>query len=409
MTEAVAEFPDVERPLHVTHLVASAMIRHGPTEGILAQMRATPRTHARFTLLSMYAPPPSRSAEAAARDVGAEYGCLNMAKSFWDVRVLGRLRRQLIGQPTDILHCHLFRANMYGRLAARLAPATANISTLRAVERYMQSRSFAAGIVRAAERWTSPWVDRYVCVGDAVREAGVKRLGIAGRRIKTILNAVDLSEFEQLPTEERKAEIRKLLRVAERDFLMMSVGLLTKRKNHAATIEAMSLLVKSGVIDCRLLIAGDGPERERLESLIQSRNLASHVRLLGFRSDVVRLLPVCDAFVLLSESEGLPRALMEAMAAGLPCVASRAGANGEAVVDDETGFLVDGDDWRLAAKRLRRLATDRQFREMMGAAARRRAFEVFSPVRLAAQTFALYCTLLNGKGGFSSPSEEHSE
>ncbi len=395
MIKAETNSLEVEQPIHVTHLVPSAMVRHGPTEGILAQMRATPRTHARFTLLSMYAPPSSRNAEAAVRAAGAEYGCLNMSRALWDVRILHRLRRQLLRQPADVLHCHLFRANMYGRLAATFTPTRANISTLRAVEQYMLGRGLLPRIVRTVEQWTSPLADRYVCVGDAVRQAGVECLGIAPKRIGTILNAVDLTPFGQLPTQEEQAKIREQLGVGENEFLVITTGLLIKRKNHGAAIEAIARLVESGVTDCRLLIVGDGEERARLEGLIRSKGLARHVSLLGFREDVVRLLPACDAFLLLSESEGLPRALMEAMAAGLPSVVSRAGANAEAVADNETGFLVSSDDSELAAERLRQLATEKQVRVSMSEAARRRAFDLFSPTRLAAETFALYQELLH--------------
>lgn len=133
---------------------------------------------------------------------------------------------------------------------------------------------------------------------------------------------IDAEKYRRDP--EERAAVRKRLGIRENEFLLLSVGELSKRKNHQAVIRALAKLQKGKacIRNWKYLIAGKGSERGRLEQLIRKNGLEGKVGLLGYRSDIRGLLAAADCFIFPSKQEGLPVALMEAMAAGLPCIAA---------------------------------------------------------------------------------------
>ena len=146
----------------------------------------------------------------------------------------------------------------------------------------------------------------------------------------------------------------------------------------------------------RALVVGDGPDRERIAAA--ARPLGPAVQLLGERGDVRELLADADVFVLSSRSEGLPISILEAMAAGLPVVASCVGGVGEIVVDAETGFLVPvGNEGALAAA-IERLLADSSLRRRLGAAGRARAEELFDLPQFRRAHLELYARELTARG-----------
>jgi glycosyltransferase involved in cell wall biosynthesis len=152
-------------------------------------------------------------------------------------------------------------------------------------------------------------------------------------------------------------------------FLILSVGELSGRKNHEAVIRAVSKLKARNI---RCLICGAGPLEGRLRELIRAFNLSETVVLAGYREDINEILPEADAFALPSYYEGLPVALMEAMAAGLPAVCSRTGGNADLIEDGRNGFLCAPNDADGFAAALRRLMDDAGLRERMGRESRTR-------------------------------------
>jgi glycosyltransferase involved in cell wall biosynthesis len=139
-----------------------------------------------------------------------------------------------------------------------------------------------------------------------------------------------------------------------------------------------------------LVLVGDGPERQAIEELVRRERLASHVRLLGLRSDVPRLLAAADVFLLTSLSEGIPLTVIEAMAAGLPVVSTRAGGVGEVVDDGRSGLLAAVGDDAVLAEHLLRLARDPALRRRLGSSGRERARAFFSERLMHARYVELY-------------------
>jgi glycosyltransferase involved in cell wall biosynthesis len=156
---------------------------------------------------------------------------------------------------------------------------------------------------------------------------------------------------------------------------LLSVGRLRGPKDFLTLVRAVAELEPGSV---RLRIAGDGPDRGALEAEVARLGLEEAVELLGMRTDIAELLAAAGVFVLCSDSEGLPMSVLEAMAAGVPVVATAVGGVPELVSDAETGILVPPRDPAALARALGALAADADLRERMGEAGRRRAEGEFS-------------------------------
>lgn len=216
-----------------------------------------------------------------------------------------------------------------------------------------------------ARRFLQRWVREYTCVSQDIRAwlAGTVRIR---RPITQIYNGVDTAAFRP---RERSGEGRGDLGIPEGAFVVGSVGRLDPIKNYPAFVEAARRLGARA----HFVLVGDGPERSRLEALA-----AGAVRFLGEREDVPGLFRAFDLFVLPSFNEGVSNTVLEAMASGLPVVATRVGGNGELVVEGRTGALVPPGDVEALAAAIRRYADDPPLALEHGAAGRARALERFS-------------------------------
>lgn len=137
-----------------------------------------------------------------------------------------------------------------------------------------------------------------------------------------------------------KVRKRKELGVLPEDYLFISVGELTKRKNHQVVIRALARIKKEGIKKVSYLICGEGSERERLIRLIQQNHMEGQIFLLGYREDIKELLAISDCFIFPSKQEGLPVAVMEAMAVGLPCICSDVRGNRDLLKENLGDILV---------------------------------------------------------------------
>jgi len=381
------------KKIKVYHLIPSFWTGHGPSSGILAQIQAHEPQDFDFAIWSMYAPPPAQDPQRLLRAAGLEYRVFPMGHSFLDLRVLWPLVRRLRAEKPDILHCHLLRANLYGALAARLAGIEAVICTVRNLEEYITSPNLVFRALRLVERLTARWVAKYVAVAENVRQAMIRHLQFSPEKIITFMNAVELSPFRQ--PRPAGPPVRARLGLSPGTLVIGSVGSLIPRKNYGSLVRCVKELAASYPV--QLLIIGEGEERPRLAALAAELNLADKVRLPGFRGDIPEMLAAMDIFALPSLAEGLPRAVMEAMAAGLPCVVTDVGGNAEAVVDQETGYVVASGDEPGFSGALLRLIHNEELRKKLGEAGKKRAFTVFNPKRLAAQYAELYRSVLNRK------------
>jgi glycosyltransferase involved in cell wall biosynthesis len=208
-------------------------------------------------------------------------------------------------------------------------------------------------------------------------------------RLTTIPNTIDPDRFQCLGN---RSELRQTLNVPMDRPLVVSIGRLAEPKGYSHLLAALALIPPEE--RPLTLIAGDGPERADLERQARVLGLGHDTRFLGNRRDVPALLAAADVFVLASLWEGLPLALLEAMAAGLPSVVTAVGGNPEVIDNGESGLLVPAADEPAFAAALRRLLRDPEQRRRMGQAARKKFNEQFSLRRFVETHENLYEAIL---------------
>lgn len=247
-------------------------------------------------------------------------------------------------------------------------------------------------------RVLAPWLDRIITVSDQLRAWLVSDCGISARKVQVIRNGVDIARFRAGVD----PGLRQSLGLRNDDFVVGTVGRLDPVKDQGALIDAVAHMCAT-LPHTRLLIIGDGPERERLERQIVARGLSERAVMLGQRTDVHALLPVLDVFVLPSLGEGLCNTILEAMAAGRPVVATRVGGNPELVTDGQSGFLVPPRDPLLLAEAIGRYAGSPALGRAHGTFGRARVEAEFSIDAMARTYMALYGQQLGSRSRGGTP------
>lgn len=309
--------------------------------------------------------------------------------SRWRLDALLRLYRLLRRERPHLLHTWMFHANLPGRILGRLAGVPIVISSQRTM-------GMEGAFRRTLDRLTAPLADRVICVSQAVAEYAVAAIGLPPDQLAVIPNGVPLEDFEPLPPRE---QARAALDLPAAGPLIGTASRAHPVKGLDVLLEAFSSLSQDFPA-ARLAIAGDGPQLPALERRAARLGCERRVTFLGRRQDVPLFLAALDAFALPSFHEGLPNAALEAMAAGLPVVASRVGGMPEAVEDGVTGFLVPPGDPRALAGALGRLLADPALARRLGEAARQRVARLYPLSRTVQETERLYEALLAGR---SSP------
>jgi glycosyltransferase involved in cell wall biosynthesis len=291
-------------------------------------------------------------------------------------RLAGLLRRERV----DVIHAHQYTPFFYC-LTARLLcrrPALLFTEHGRHFPDYPRRKRMLANRLLLRQR------DRVAAVGEAVRQALIANEGLPPGRVEVVYNGVNLAPFAAAAPD--RVAVRREMGVGPDDLVVLQVARLDYLKDHATAVRTLAHLVRQRP-DARLVLVGEGPELDKIREQARQAGLTDHLRLLGLRNDVARLLSAADVFLLTSISEGIPLTLIEAMAAGLPVVATQVGGVGEVVEGGVTGLLApSGDDAALAGHVLR-LAGDRGLAGQMGERGRLRARDLFDEDRM----HAMYC------------------
>jgi glycosyltransferase involved in cell wall biosynthesis len=244
---------------------------------------------------------------------------------------------------------------------------------------------WAAGRV---SRLLSRWADAIICNSDQPRRRAPR--GLLARHV-VIHNGV-----EPLRPIRPRDDVRRALGLPETAPVVGSVGRLVTAKNYPLMIQVALDVLRTHPATTFLLVGGGEMETE-LRVRIRRAGLERNVWLMGERDDVTELMSAFDVFLLTSNREGLPNAVMEAMALGLPCVVTNAGGSAELVAHGETGYVCALGDQHGLAEGVGRLLDDPAARARLGANGRTRMASEFSPDRMATATGALYSRLLSGK------------
>lgn len=254
-------------------------------------------------------------------------------------------------------------------------------------------------------RCMAPLISRYVAVSEDLRTWLTQRVGISQSKVIHIANGIDTALFDVPRSTPR---VRNLLGsfAPTGSMLIANVARLDQVKDHAGLLVAFKLLREadgSSNAGCRLIIAGDGPQRGALARQVAELGLTDSVRLLGNRRDVAQLLAECDVFVLSSIAEGMPITVLEAMAAGLPVVATNVGDLASVVDAGVTGTLVPPRDAPALAAALGRYVADEKLRRRHGEAGRARVAGQFGLRTMVSAYVALYDDLLGRPSSAAQP------
>ena len=309
---------------------------------------------------------------------GTVYSLRGMARSY------RRFRDLLDSERPDVVHSHLYLPDVLSRLAAPRSCAL--ITTLHGKDQWWGERDRIKSIGKTwVDRITGSFRDvRFVSVSEDVRKQACLALRIPPRRHRVIYSGVDVVHFSPVQRSQGGPPT------------LVQVGRFYQEKGHATALKALALLRES-FPSLRLVFVGEGPLRHMLESEARDLKLIDAVTFAGIQADIRVVLGAADIFWMPSEREGLGMACLEAMASGLPVVATAVGGLQEAVSDGETGFLVARGDARELAERTALLLRDGALSLRLGMNGRRRVEKLFAMETTAARYHESYEDLLSGR------------
>ena len=366
-----------DRPLVVAHILQQFGVG-GMEQGVAKIANGSDSRRVRSVVFSLESTPPPQPVlrEAPKYELGRTRGN--------DPRLVLRLARGLARTRPDIVHTHAWGTLLEGYLAARLARIP-----------YLIHGEHGTMEVRPRNLRVQGWLwrrfDRMLAVSDGLADRLASMTGFPRERITTIRNGVDCARFGRTSRE----NARKALNLADDDFVVGIVGRLVPVKDHLTFLDAIARIHAAGV-PVVALIAGDGPLRGDLETASVERGLERCVRFLGHCVEVENVLPAFDVYVQTSLSEGMPNTPLEAMASGVPVIASDVGGTREVVGPE--GFLVPSGAGGEIADRLLLLHAQPQLRRELAARARARAGEQFDIAKMVRAYEDLYWSVAAGRG-----------
>lgn len=300
-----------------------------------------------------------------------------------------RLRRALHGSSPAIVHLHLIHATLYGAFAARAAGVRAVFATRHSDEPYQRH-----ALMRRLARAGDARCDRIIAPSQHVADYCRRFDGTPPAKLRVIRHGIDLERFDPDPAV--RVDIRAAWRIAPDAIVAGYVARLHPSKDHDTLLRAFAHCAA----ECptlHLVLLGDGPRRGELRALARSLpgRLGERILFLPERPDVAAVLAGLDIAVIATHREGFCLSALEAMAAGLPVIATDIGPLPELITKEETGLLTPPADAAALAAALARLARDRALRNRLGARAARAA-ATYTRERMVTETAALYREVLGG-------------
>ncbi|VAX33731.1 hypothetical protein MNBD_NITROSPIRAE03-2100 [hydrothermal vent metagenome] len=294
---------------------------------------------------------------------------------------LFRLVRLFRTIKPDIVHTYLFSANSYGRIAAIIAGAPVVIASERSLPETGKDKN---GYQVFLDRILAFFSHGIICNSLKASETLVEKYSFDANKVFTVHNGINAVDFL------KETNLDKIARK-----VVGTVGRLHSSKNYRLFLDmARIVLERFEPGDLKFVIIGEGESRDELERYSQQSGIADNVIFAGERDDVFPLLQAMDVFVMTSLYEGLSNAIMEAMLAGLPVVATDVGGNSELVVNGETGFLCPLNDASSLAERVAALVGNERVAMEMGEKGRKRVITEFKIEKMVRETEEVYLGLL---------------
>ncbi len=309
------------------------------------------------------------------REAGVETVPLRGSSQF-SVRPVWILYRALQREGVNVIHSHGYREDLYAVAAAR---GQAMVATNHLWKRTtLRLRLYAAVDQRLLHRF-----DHVVAVSRPIADE-MERAGIAP--VSTVFNGVSTDRFVERPRGDAARRSREALGLPVQKLVVTMVSSLTPEKGHALALEAVQRLWEHDFV---LAIVGEGRLEDTLQETVRAKGLDDRVRFLGRRSDVPEILAVTDVYLMTSHAEGLPIALLEAMAAGCAVVSTSVGEIASVIEPEISGLLVATEPAPIA-RALDRVLSDHGFRGRLANGARTRVLEHFSADEMTRHYCAIY-------------------
>lgn len=377
--------------MRVFHLVKG--LGRGGAETLLVRTAPTPLASPRRNAYGYFLP----WKDALVTEIesqGCQVKCFPAKNSLEMFLRLPEILRFLARWRPDIIHCHLPLAGVVGRLAGRLLGVPVVYSEHNLQERYHWA-------TRRANHLTWTLQKQVIAVSQEVEESIASTMP-AATPVQTVLNGVDCQVFHRDLSVRR--DKRQELGLSDSDFVIGTVAVFRKQKRLDLWLEAASR-VAATFENASFLIVGDGPERPLVEEAIARHGLSGRVILPGLESCVLPYYCAMDAFFMSSDFEGLPVALLEAMACELPVVSTTAGGIGEVIQNPEQGLLAEKGDVDALVAHLCSLCREPESARVLGARARDRVKSCFSLDKMASEIEAIYQRIL-GRPASAQPKKD---
>ncbi len=368
--------PDERRRMRILHVIHT-LGRGGAERNLVNVLRALPRgEHA-----VCYLCPPEDYAEEL-RQAGIPVRCLELRRSIDLPRVMFSLCNEIRRGQFQLLCTQVWLSDLIGRIAGALTgvPVVSVVQTSAyepaALAVFSRRGRIKMRIFQAIDSVTSRLLlRRIVAVSHFVRSQTIKRLGVPEKRVIVIPNSVDPDRFQPCSARERK-QGREQIGLSPSDRVMLFVGKLNRGKGTDLLFAAMPAVL-SREPNAKLLVLGAGPEEPNLRRYARELGISAAVRFLGQRSDVRCYLGAADFFVFASHYEGLPLAVLEAMACGLPCLLSDIPPHRE-LSDEGRGAMLVPKQPRAWARSMLTMLGDPEHAERFARHGQRRCAEIYN-------------------------------
>ncbi len=313
-----------------------------------------------------------------------------MGKSRADPRILPALIRAARRIRADVIDSHNMQSQYWASLAAGFLPGIRRIVTVHSVYRECYPKPPKTQIHEGALRLGRLVGSKYLAVSETVA-ADLERIGVRKDRITVSENGIEALAAPPVPS-----TLFETLGWPEDAFVISIVGRLEPVKGHTFLFQALAGLVRSGAERVRVLVVGDGRDREELEAEVASLDIGDFVHFAGFRSDIPDLLARTDLLCMPSLTEGLPYTALEAGRQAVPLLLSRVGGPERIFTEGETAAFVPPSDAKALETGIAALLDDPEKRRRLGAAAQDLVARRFSVDRMNAETLAHYAAGVGG-------------
>jgi len=271
------------------------------------------------------------------------------------------IKKLLKEEKFDAIHCNTPIGGLLGRLSGKKLKVPKIIYTAHGFHFYKEAPLINRILFKTAEKWLAHYTDAIITMNEEDYKAA-KQFKLRNNGNVYFIHGVGVNTNFYKVDNPNKGSLRKNLGLNSDDIVLISMGDLIRRKNYKSSIKAIAMANNKKL---HFLICGKGPELDALQSLAKELNVEDQIHFLGFRTDIKELLSIADVFLFTTYQEGLPRSMMEAMAAGLPCIASNVRGNVDLIEDGKGGFLRNPNDIIGIGEAINILANDESLRRTM--------------------------------------------